>query len=193
MRWPGPPALAALVAFAVFATTLAYQFVYDDRSVIVDNPCFFTLANWREIVTSPWWPRGLYRPLTSLTLAANWTLGPGRPFDFHLINVLMHAAATAALCVLARRLMPRSAALAAAVLFAVHPVHVEAVANVVGRAEVLATLFVIVSVLAYLRWGDPTEDGGSLAPRARRRACSPRPYSRWGRKNRPSRSPPFCW
>jgi hypothetical protein len=70
-RWL-PPALAALVAFAVYANTLPHQFVYDDVSVIVANPRLHALANWREIVTSPWWPRGLYRPLTSLTLAANW-------------------------------------------------------------------------------------------------------------------------
>ncbi len=161
MRRPLPPALAALAAFAAYASTLSHQFVYDDLSVIVANPRLHHLANWREIVTSPWWPRGLYRPFTSLTLAANWTLGPDRPFDFHLANVLMHAAAAAALCVLAARFMSPPAALAVGLLFALHPVHVEAVANVVGRAEVLATLFVILSALAYLRYGDLTEDGRS--------------------------------
>ena len=91
MRRLLPPALVALVAFAVFANTLSHQFVYDDNSVIVENPRVHHLANWREIVTSPWWPRGLYRPVTSLTLAANWTLDPGDPFGFHLVNVLLHA------------------------------------------------------------------------------------------------------
>ena len=155
------PALAALVAFAAYASTLSHQFVYDDLAVIVHNPKLHHLANWREIVTSPWWPRGLYRPFTSLTLAANWTLGPDRPFGFHLGNVLMHAATAAALCVLAARLMSPAGALAAALLFALHPVHVEAVANVVGRAEVLAALFAVLAVLAYLRYGDLTEDGRS--------------------------------
>jgi protein O-mannosyl-transferase len=165
-RWL-PPALAALVAFAVYANTLPHQFVYDDVSVIVANPRLHALANWREIVTSPWWPRGLYRPLTSLTLAANWSLGSGAPFGFHLVNVLLHAAAAALVCVLAARLMPRPAALAAGVLFAVHPVHVEAVANVVGRGEILATIFVLLASLLYARYGDMArEAGGSPTRRA---------------------------
>jgi hypothetical protein len=151
-----PPALVALVAFAVFTNTLSHQFVYDDNSVIVENPRVHDLANWGEIVTSPWWPRGLYRPVTSLTLAANWTLDPGDPAGFHLVNVLLHAIAAALVAVLGVRLMGMPGGLAAGLLFAVHPVHVEAVANVVGRAEVLATVFALAAALAYLRFGDLT-------------------------------------
>ena len=161
------PALAGLVAVAVYANTLSHQFVYDDLSVIVNNPRLHSLANWREIVTSPWWHRGLYRPLASLTLAANWSLGAGDPFGFHLLNVLFHAGASALVCLLAARLMSASAALVAGLLFAVHPVHVEAVANVVGRAEILATLFVLTASLLYLRYGDAVSDGKGSAARRR--------------------------
>ena len=106
----------------------------------------------------------------------------------------MHAAAAAALCLLAMRLMPLSAALAVGLLFALHPVHVEAVANVVERAEVLATLFVILSALAYLRYGDLTEEGARLAlagspPRRR----SPRRYWRSAPRNPRSPSPASSW
>jgi hypothetical protein len=163
--WPGP-ALVALVALAVYASTLSYQFVYDDRYVIVLNTRLHDLANWWEIIVQPWWPAGLYRPFTSLTFAANWALGQGAPFGFHLVNVLVHAAASALVWVLASRLMPLPAALAGALLFAVHPVHVEAVASVVGRAETLATLFVLLAALCYLRYGDP---GGEEARTAARR------------------------
>ena len=164
------PALAGLVAVAVYANTLSHQFVYDDIYVIVKNPRLHDLANWLEIVASPWWPRGLYRPLTSLTFAANWSLGPGAPFGFHLVNVLLHAAATALVWVLAARLMPPVAAaggaLATALFFAVHSVHVEAVANIVGRAEILATLWVLAAALLYLRYGDlAREESGSVARR----------------------------
>ena len=166
MRRRLAPALAALVAFVVYTNTLSHQFVYDDLSVIVGNPRLHSIANWPEIVTSPWWPRGLYRPFTSLTLAANWSLGPGAPFGFHLVNILLHAVATGLVGLLAMRLMPVPAALAAALLFAVHPVHVEAVANVVGRAEILATLWVLAAALLYLRYGDlAREESGSVARR----------------------------
>jgi hypothetical protein len=137
----------------------------------VENPLVHDLGRWREIVSSPWWPRGLYRPFTSLTLAANWTAAPGAPFGFHLVNLLAHAAAAALVCLLAGRLMSPAGALAAGLLFAVHPVHVEAVANVVGRAEILAGVFLLASALCYLRFGDTARDAeeGRLR-RARTRA-----------------------
>ena len=167
MRRLLPPALVALVAFVVFSNTLSHQFVYDDNSVIVENPLVHDIANWREIVTSPWWPRGLYRPATSLTLAANWTLAPNQPSGFHLVNVLLHAFAAALVAVLGARLMGIPGGLAAGLLFAVHPVHVEAVANVVGRAEVLATVFALATALAYLRFGDLAGDPESKPVRRR--------------------------
>ena len=61
---------------------------------------------------------------------------------------------------LAARWLPRHAALAAAHLFAVHPVHVEAVANVVGRAEILATIFILAAALLYCRHGDLVRTAG---------------------------------
>ena len=157
-----PVALVALAAGAVYAHTLGYQFVYDDMWVIVKNDRVHSLASWREILVGPWWPQGLYRPLTSLTYAADWTLGGGSPLLFHLNNVLLHALASILVYTLAARLLARPAALAAGLLFAVHPVHVEAVANLVGRAEILATLFGVGAVLLYLAHGDgaPERPGG---------------------------------
>jgi hypothetical protein len=154
-----PPALVGLAALAVYAHTVSFQFVYDDIYVIVKNPRLHSLGNWAEILASPWWPRGLYRPFTSLTFAANWSLSPGEPYGFHLVNVLCHAVAAILVWALAHRLLPAAlagaGALASGLVFAVHPVHVEAVANVVGRAEILATVFVLAATLLYLRHGDP--------------------------------------
>src|SRR2546427_3692860 len=67
---------------------------------------------------------------------------------FHLVNVLWHVATVVAVAALARRWAGDVAALAAGLLFAVHPVHVEAVANVVGRAELMAALFTVLAVYA---------------------------------------------
>jgi hypothetical protein len=64
------------------------------------------------------------------------------------MNVLWHAGATVGVAWLAQRLAGDRVALASGIVFAVHPVHVEAVANVVGRAELMATLFTVLCVYA---------------------------------------------
>src|SRR4029077_15573998 len=99
-----------------------------------------------------YWPAqmggGLYRPLTIATYVLDWRTGAVA--WFHAVNLLWHAGASAALAMLARRLSGERAAWVAGLLLAVHPVHVEAVANIVGRAELMAGLFAIVAVYAAL-------------------------------------------
>ena len=134
-------AAAVLLAVGAYAISVGHGFVYDDVHVIQANPDLHSIANWWAIVTSPWWGPEAYRPLTALTFAVDWTIGGGDPRVFHVTNIAVHAIATALVYRLARSLLPTLAATAAALFFAVHPVHVEAVANLVGRAEVLAGLF----------------------------------------------------
>jgi hypothetical protein len=67
------------------------------------------------------------------------------------VSVLLYAVAAVLLLLVARRLLPPVGALTAAALWAVHPVHVEAVANVVGQSEIVAALFLFAAVLVYLR------------------------------------------
>jgi hypothetical protein len=160
VRRAWPAAIVALAAAAVYARTAGFAFVYDDIWVVRNNPLLHSLARWPEILAAPWQTHGLYRPLTSLTFAASWALGGGAPGGFHLVNLLLHALASVLVLLLAERWLPRPAALAAALLFAVHPVHVEAVANVVGRAELLATIFTLAAGLLYLRHGDQVRTTG---------------------------------
>lgn len=151
-RLPGriAPLIVFVVAAAVFAQTASYDFTYDDVAIIRDRMLFHSIANWREILGASWWSNHtLYRPLTALSLAANWSAGGGAPPAFHLTNIFLHALAAVLVYLLARRLIGAGGALVAGLLFAVHPVHVEAVANVVGRAEVLATVFALTAVLCY--------------------------------------------
>lgn len=156
----GPIALVVVVACAVYAQTAAYDFAYDDVRVIVQRPLFHDLGRWREIVGASWWSNHtLYRPVTALTLAANWAVGAGNPHPFHVVNVLLHAVTCLAVLALARQLLGVPAGLVAGLLFAVHPVHVEAVANIVGRAEMLATLFAVMAVLCY-RWDGALAQAG---------------------------------
>ena len=132
-----PAALGVLLYFR----SLSNGFAYDDIPVIPDNDWVHHGKVLRDALSLPYWPNGaLYRPLTSFTYGLDWLLGGGQPLLFHAVNVALYALAVALVAGLVLRLASPVAALVAATLFAVHPTHVEAVANVVGRAELLATL-----------------------------------------------------
>lgn len=156
----------ALLALLAYALSVGHDFTYDDVLIIRDNERLHSLANWRLILTSPWWEDALYRPLTMLTFALDWSLAKGDPGWFHAVNVILHGAVTALVFVLARGMLTPPGAWSAAALFAVHPVHVEAVANVVGRADVLAGLFLAASVILYRRDGLLADKGVEGARRA---------------------------
>lgn len=152
--------LCALAAILAFANTLGHGLVYDDAQ-IVETPRMQSLGAWREVLTRPFrdTPQHdveLYRPVTCLSFALNGSvnaaLGLERvdPRGFHALSVLAHAVASALVGILALRLaLPRAAALAAGLVFALHPIHVEAVANVAQRAESLSVVFGVAFVLLH--------------------------------------------
>ncbi len=161
--WP-----ATVLAVVCFVNTLPNDFTYDDYAIVQHNPRIRALTNVRDIWLRDWWhihddsdPNPardrLYRPLTVFTFALNHAVHGVRPAGFHAVNVLLHAAVCFLVWHFARRLTDdRAVAGVAAALFAVHPIHAEAVANVVGRAEVLAALFLLLGLLAILpRRGAP--------------------------------------
>ena len=149
-------AVAAL-AFLVFVNSLWNGFALDDAFIIVDNPAIRRLSNLRGIFATGYWveQKDLYRPLIILSYALNYALAGLAPFPYHLVNVLLHAGNCALVYLLVLALFrTRALALAAAAAFALHPIHTEAVANVVGRAELLANAFLFLSWLWYLRWDE---------------------------------------
>lgn len=168
--WWQSPWLPALVGALCFANSLSNGFAYDDVAIVEENPRIRTLANPAQIWLSDWWqPQDeeqavadryrdrLYRPLAMFTFAVDFAIAGLQPWFFHLTNVLLHAACCVLLWWLGLRLFDdRLVATLGALLFAVHPVHAEAVANVVGRAEVLAALFLLGGSLLLLpRGGRP--------------------------------------
>jgi protein O-mannosyl-transferase len=151
-------AIAAAAAIAVYANSLPNGFALDDPAVVAENPLVTSHA-FARILIAPYHhgptqatPTGLYRPLTTLTFAVNHALGGLRPLGYHAVNVALHALVSALVLLLGIELSlaPR-AALAGALLFAVHPVHSEAVANVSGRAELLAAAFFLGALLVFAR------------------------------------------
>lgn len=152
----------ALLAAVPYLGSLGGDFVYDDIAVIRENPAVMgpDASLWRAL-RDPYPFDRLYRPVTVASYRLNVLLD-GAPFSFHAVNVSLHAVVTCLVCVLAARvLLSRGAAFVAAALFAVHPVHAEAVANIAGRAELLAALFSLSCILLLTR---PSGSGTSNWP-----------------------------
>jgi tetratricopeptide (TPR) repeat protein len=165
-RWLGV-ALVVLAALAASAAGLLNEFAQDDLGLIRENTRIHDLGNWRTIVSSPWWPPPwhveLYRPLTSLLHAVQYAVGGGSPLPFRITSYLLYAGTALAVLSLAARLVPRSIAIAVALLFAAHPVHVEAVAPAVGQGELLVALLAAVITARYVE--RRRNDDGALSAR----------------------------
>jgi len=145
-------AVVAACAVVVYLGALWNGFAVDDVPIIVLNPLVAHASGIWRAFAAPYWPPDLgghmYRPLVIAGFALDRLLGSTA--WFHAVNLAWHAAASVAVVALARRWMDSTGALVAGLLFAVHPVHVEAVANVVGRAELMAALFTLLAVYAAL-------------------------------------------
>ncbi len=153
--------LCLLVAVSYFPA-LSAGFLWDDQVLKLATP----LHTWSGLVHIWFGPRGLiqyeahYWPLLYTLFWLEHKLWGLAPLGYHLVNLLLHTGVVLLLWRLLRRLEVPGAWFAAAV-FAVHPLHVESVAWVIGRKDVLATVFYLSSVLAYIRCTE--------MPRGRRR------------------------
>ncbi len=142
-----------LAGFAVYANTLGHRFVWDDLIVLDSRVRFYRspLDAFIEPADLRGFP-GVFRPLTFASFWLDQRLWWRTAFGFHLTSVLLHALNGVLVFGLARVL--GCAALAAAggaLLFALHPVHTEAVAWVSGRVDILATTFALLAVVIALR------------------------------------------
>jgi protein O-mannosyl-transferase len=150
-----PWVLVALAAIVPYLTALPCGFAYDDGGLILKNPGVDPGHPWWQSLASSYWPAeqqaGLYRPLASLTYRLQRGATGDAAFPFHLANVLLHAGVVLLVLALMRRMTPARPwlSIGVALLFAVHPLHTEAVTNVIGRTELLAALF---GLGGYLLW-----------------------------------------
>jgi protein O-mannosyl-transferase len=160
-----PPLSVALLALLSSATSLVNGFVFDDRPIILTNPRVHTLAQWWTVFAQPYWPPDWgdtnYRPLTILSFAVQWAIGDGSPVVFHAVSVALYVAACVTVLRLARSVLSPRAAWLVAALFAVHPVHVEAVGNGVGQAELVVATCATLAVASYVRVRTASSELGS--------------------------------
>lgn len=150
-----PWLLIAAAVFVAYFNAFLGGFQFDDFNVIVGDSRVHGWQAW--LASMP----GI-RPLLKASYTLSWASGPG-PFGFHLFNIAVHAASAVLVYLLARRYFEeiaplpepagRSAALFAALLFALHPAQTEAVTYISGRSASLAACFYLASLLAYDRGG----------------------------------------
>jgi Flp pilus assembly protein TadD len=158
-------ATIVLAAVAAHAPLYRAGYVQDDH-LAVEESATVARGDLSAIFSGSYWEgargqdRTLYRPITVLSYAFERKIsGSPNPLLSHALNVLLHVLAALALAALAHRLGGSGwGAAGAGLLFALHPVLTEAVANVVGRAEILAALFTLLALLAQSasgRWEPP--------------------------------------
>jgi len=152
-----------LLTLAVFGPTVRYSFLdYDDDAYVLTNPHVLTGLTWQNVG----WAFGSthasnWHPLTWLSHALDCQLYGRRASGHHLTNVLFHLTNTLLLFGLLQRMtgsLWRSAFVAA--LFAVHPLHVESVAWIAERKDVLSAFFFLLTLWAYVRYVERSEGGG---------------------------------
>jgi protein O-mannosyl-transferase len=162
--WPRrlvPVVLAGITALA-YLPILANGFVdWDDTRNLLENPHYrglgWTQLRWMATQSH----NGHFVPLAWFTLALDYVLWGMNPFGYHLTSLVIHAATTGILYVVARELIARAVsvrpapattgAAAAALLFGLHPLRVESVAWATERRDVLSGLFFLLTMLAYVR------------------------------------------
>jgi tetratricopeptide (TPR) repeat protein len=150
--------LVAVAALAVYANAIPTGFVQDDRLVLID-PRILGRTPVAEIFVTDYWHHvataenaDLYRPITTLSFRLNHLAAGPSSAAFHGVNVALHALVSALVVLFTDALFRnRRVALVSGLLFALHPVHSEAVTGIVGRAELLAALFLLAALHLHAR------------------------------------------
>ena len=143
---------ACILTGIVFIPMLSNGFTnWDDQFYITSNPMLLD-PDWNAIFTRPLMAN--YHPLTVFTLALNFQLSNLSPFSYHLVNWLLHVLNTGLVFFLTYRLSNRNhwVGLITALLFGLHPMHVESVAWASERKDVLYTFFFLLALLSYLKY-----------------------------------------
>jgi hypothetical protein len=153
MRHPLP--IVLLIGGLAFAAVPSFDLVWDDLHFLHPGS-ILSQGALPQLLMSDWsldGPRsGYYRPLVTLSLAAETRLFAASPSAYHVMNVVYHLAASLALVWAALRVLDsRPAAWLAGLAFVVHPIHTESVAWVSGRTDVMATIFFCLAVGCYAR------------------------------------------
>jgi tetratricopeptide (TPR) repeat protein len=157
----------ALIAFLVVGAALPYlntlrnSFVSDDGSQVLDNPYIRNFHHLAKIFTTqatsyiPGMPN-YYRPLMNVAYLLCYQVFGPHPFGFHLLNVVLHVMVVGVVFLLTKRMFQdRNLALMAAVLFAIHPIHTEAIAWIAAHPDLQLGLFYLLTFWLFFEVARP--------------------------------------
>ncbi len=147
-------AIVLMTTFAIYFKAISFDFLFtwDDNLYVSKNNDIRELG-WQNIKL--FFSKNYlsnYHPLTMLTYALDYKSGAGKASFFHFSNMLLHLLNTCLVFVLIRKISPQNAVVAfiTAAFFAVHPMHVESVAWIAERKDVLYTFFFLLSLIMYI-------------------------------------------
>jgi len=153
-------AVIFLASFLPFVNSLYPNgFISDDATMIANNPYIKDLSNIHRVFTIDWYHDVdaieffLYRPLTLVTYAFNFYFGQLNVIGYHLVNVLLHTANSILVFIFCSYIFRRRfIAVSSSLIFAVHPIHTEAVNWLVGRAELMSLFFILITSIFYIKY-----------------------------------------
>jgi protein O-mannosyl-transferase len=135
------------IVFLIYANSLNNDFVFDDKSIILENRLIRSLSNIPRLLISS------YRPFRDVSHALDFAVWGENAVGYHLTNIIIHAANTVLVLLLVRRFTADLwMAGLAALIFAVHPIQTDAVTYISGRRDILFTLFYLASFHVYLSY-----------------------------------------
>lgn len=143
--------------FAIYFNSLNCQFFWDDEFLVKDNIYIKSWSNMKSIFTKDIGSGGgiqysSYRPIQMFTYMIDYSLWGLNVRGYHLTNILLHILAGLAMFSFINLLFNNfTVSLFSSILFLVHPIHTEAVTYISGRADILAALFVYLTLILYIK------------------------------------------
>ncbi|MCM8768424.1 MAG: hypothetical protein NC911_01895, partial [Candidatus Omnitrophica bacterium] len=138
------PVVLSLAVVLVYLNSLSVPLFWDDQALIVENPYIKDFRNIRYILTSDLFRGGtsaFYRPMQTIFYGVIYHLFKLSAPAYHWLNIVLHGVATILLFTLLSQLYPRFVSFFATLIWAVHPLHTEAVTYVSGTADPLSVAF----------------------------------------------------
>ena len=165
MKFIGICLVVFIIAIAVYANTLKGDFIWDDEYLILKNSQVKSFKHFGNVF-STYVGYGseninnFYRPIQEISNMIDYAIWGEKPFGFHLTNIILHALVSVMVFIflfcLTKNIMASGAA---AVFYAVHPVHTEAVAYIAGRADSLYAFFMLLSLVLFIKSADKVRTG----------------------------------